>query len=77
MYIHAAIAARTHKEKFIARKSWDYPIASERIEFGCSVKLNPTDTPDLCIVLSRTSGATCGWRPSAEDLTADDWITCG
>lgn len=75
MYIHEAIATRTRQKPFITREAWGYVIVTKAPLLGYSIKLNPTDSPDLCIVLSETSGATCGWRPSAKDLVADDWIT--
>lgn len=75
MYIHEAIAARTRRAPFITRKSWGYATEIKGRPPCCyTMKLNPTDSPDLCIVLSETSGATCGWRPRAEDLAADDWL---
>lgn len=75
MYIHEAIAARTRREPFVTREAWQYVvIKNDGRPPGCPIKLNPTDSPDLCIVLSETSGTTCGWRPSLEDLIADDWL---
>ena len=75
MYIYEAIAARTREKPYIARKDWGYVVEGDHIRPGYAVKLNPTNTPDLCVVISKTSGMTRGWEPSAADLTADDWIT--
>ncbi len=70
MYIHEAIAARTKQEPYITRQTWSY-----LTDKPCSaaVKIQVTDSPDRCIVMSETSGQTAGWQPAANDLTADDW----
>ena len=40
---------------------------------SAALKIQVTDSPDRCIVMSETSGQTAGWQPAANDLTADDW----
>ncbi len=73
-HIHEAIAATTPREPYITRKSWGYTFGSGAPR-GTAVKLLPTDSPDLCIVLSGQCDTRRGWSPSREDLIADDWTT--
>lgn len=73
MHIHEAIAATTRQEPFITRKAWEY-ITSKPC--ACAIKIQPTNSPDGCIVESVNSAIPiCGWQPTAEDLTADDWYS--
>lgn len=71
MNISEAIQARTEQKPFITRKKW-------RSEFStwqaADIKIQPTDSPDCCIVMSRVNKSPSrGWQPTAEDLLADDW----
>lgn len=53
----------------IARRAWGR---------GYHFRVEPTNTPDLCVCHSqamRTPGR--GWQPYAEDLIADDWYLLG
>lgn len=70
VYIHEAINARTADEPFIARKKWTDTFGVRR-----GVRLIPTCSPDGMILDSYAAKAPCrGWQPTAEDLTADDWL---
>lgn len=70
MYIHEAIIAAKKNNTFITRSAWDYKFYAG----GSGVKLEPTDSPDGCIVMSGTQEkARHGWQPIASDLIADDW----
>lgn len=72
MHIHEAVAKALEHNTYITRKSWNY-ITSEPCE--ASIKILPTNTIDDCIVESAIRKNPCyGWRPRAEDLTANDWI---
>lgn len=77
MHIHEAIAARDEKRRCIVRECWKEPtryVRADKVIFSSPVKIKPTTSPDRCIVLSDVSGQTAGWQPTADDLTADDWI---
>lgn len=71
MYIHEAIAARTRKEPFIARKKW-----KDLFSISTGAKIFPTDSPDCCVMESSVTSSR-GWQPTKEDLIADDWETVG
>lgn len=73
MYIHEAIQARTADEPFITREKWGDVFGTKR-----GVKLLPTSSPDGMILDSYAAKAPrCGWQPTADDLTSNDWITVG
>lgn len=66
MKIYIAIKATTEKRPFITRIAWA----------GLQIKILPTDSPDCCIISSLSGrNPRRGWQPTAEDLTAEDWIT--
>lgn len=70
MYIHEAIQATTISKSCITRKSWSR--LSKDPHGG--VKIQPTNSPDCCIVESDVSkGIFRIWQPTAADLVADDW----
>lgn len=73
MYIHEAIMKTSDQFPCITRGSWDAFNTGKPI-----VKIYPTDTPDLCVIVSDYSanGPRRGWEPGASDLTADDWEVC-
>lgn len=74
MDIVEAIRATTPSEPYITREAW---ACITPVPVSASVKIQPTDNPDGCIVLSWT-GAHRGaprWSPNKSDLLADDWIT--
>lgn len=74
MYIHEAIMALTKMKPCIRRRAWEYPTNSPRI----GVKLQPTNSPDGCIVISGTEKTLRhGWQPTAQDLMAEDWEVVG
>ena len=74
MYIHEAIEATTIKKPYIRRRSWDYETTEPRI----AVKIQPTNSPDGCVIVSVTNkNPRCGWQPAARDLVADDWEPVG
>lgn len=71
MYIHEAISKISYKTPFITRKSWqritDRPCPA-------SVKIQPSNSPDCCIVFSVSmQRPSPRWNPTADDLTASDW----
>ncbi len=73
MYIHEAILNTTREMPYITRTAWMVG------ESGLiSIKVQPTDTPDCCVLYSDYSrhGPCRGWQPRAEDLKAGDWIVC-
>lgn len=74
MYIHEAIQARTREKPFIRRQGW-----FRLSPFPCGgIKLQPTNSPDGCIIESDVDKKNRrSWIPTAEDLTADDWIVAG
>lgn len=66
MKIDIAIKATTEKRPFITRTAWADP----------GIKIRPTDSPECCIISSPyCARPSRGWQPTAEDLTAEDWIT--
>lgn len=68
MKIDIAIKATTEKRPFITRTAWA----------GQGIKIRPTDSPECCIISSPyCARPSRGWQPTAEDLTAEDWITTG
>lgn len=71
MYIHEAIKARTVEAPYITRRKWRDEFSDWR---AADIKLQPTNSPDCCIVESKVNRSPCrGWQPTAEDLLADDW----
>lgn len=71
MYIHEAIKARTMDEPFITREKW-----LDTFGHWHRVRLLPTPSPDGMILQSgAVKEPRRGWQPTAEDLTADDWVT--
>lgn len=72
MYIHEAIKATSERKPFITRRAWKGIVTAEA--HRTAIKIQPTDTPDGCIVESAaTKHIRPGWMPRAEDLMADDW----
>lgn len=66
MTIIEAIKSTTENRPSITRTAWG----------EMQVKIRPTNTPDCCIISSLSgSNPSRGWQPTAEDLTAEDWIT--
>lgn len=74
MYIHEAIKARTEIKPFITREKWCYRTGQP---CKAAVKIQPTDSPDGCVVRSVTGRDCPRWQPTTDDLTADDWKTVG
>ena len=73
MYIHEAVATALERNACIMRKSWNH-VTSKPCD--AAIKIWPTNTPDGCIVESVTiNNLYSGWKPRAEDVTANDWIT--
>lgn len=74
MYIHEAIRARTPERPYIMRRCW---VRLSPVP-GVGVKLQPTNSPDGCIIESdMNEKSRRSWKPTAEDLTADDRVTVG
>ena len=74
MYIHEAVKELTVKKPYITRKSW----ARWSRELHGGIKLQPTNSPDGCIIESDVDKKNRrSWNPTAEDLAADDWIAVG
>lgn len=71
MYIQEAIKARIAGMPFISRKKWRDELSTWRAR---NIKIEPTDSPDCCIIRSKINSPHRGWQPTMEDLTADDWI---
>ena len=73
MHIHEAILNTTSKMPFITRRAWAMAAIERPI-----IKILPTNTPDCCVMVSSYSkhGPCRGWQPCADDLKADDWVTC-
>lgn len=69
MFISEAIQATTAQCPYITRKAWDR-ITSKACD--AAVKIQPTDSPDRCILIS-VSLRDSIWQPCAADLIADDW----
>lgn len=38
------------------------------------IRIRPLDGPMRCVVYTKTAEPKPRWEPSAEDLTADDWM---
>ncbi len=71
MYIHEAIQNTTKNKPFIKRRLWN---RLSPAPFGGGVKIQATDSPDGCIIESDVDKKDRrSWRPTAEDLLADDW----
>lgn len=60
-------AIKKAEGKKITRKSWII-LASE------TIWIEPTDTPDCCILYFGEKRMSKRWNPEKEDLIADDWI---
>lgn len=74
MYIHEAILATNKQKPFIRRRSWAY-LTSRPVH---SVKIQPTNSPDGCVIESVTKNSPRhGWQPMEGDLVADDWEPVG
>lgn len=72
MYIYEAIKSTTPQTPYITRKSWCY--LTDR-PCPAAVKILPTNSPDGCVVKSVSADKSRrGWQPSADDLTASDWV---
>lgn len=70
MYIHEAIQATTIEKPYITRRSWSRLSAKP----NGGIKIQPTNSPDCCIVMSDAMGnPRRGWEPRASDLAAYDW----
>lgn len=70
MLIHEAIKATDAARPCITRKSW----ARLSKEPSGGIKVQPTNSPDGCIIESDVDKKNRrSWKPTAEDLTADDW----
>ena len=75
MFIHEAILSRTLGKPCIRRRAWGYSTSSP---VNAPVKIQPTDSPDGCVIISTSRKAPCcGWQPTAGDLMADDWEIVG
>lgn len=76
MNIHEAMKARTEQRPFLTRGAWGGLILNEP---HSQVHIQPTNTPDCCIVFSPIQKSPRrGWEPAAEDLLAEDWeVTSG
>ena len=71
MNIAEAIRATDTKQPCITRKSW----ARWSKGLGGGVTIQPTNSPDGCIIESDVGGKNRrSWQPTAEDLVADDWM---
>lgn len=71
MYIHEAINARTENQPHITRGKW-----LDKLGEWVSPRIIPTNSPDGMVYESRAQKEPRrGWQPTAEDLTAKDWIT--
>lgn len=38
------------------------------------IEIEPTNSPDCCVLHGTDRNPRRGWQPNAEDLTAEDWI---
>lgn len=72
MYIHEAVKKAIEENAMIARSSV-YTDVSDL--YGI---IKPTNTYDNCLLIILWDGeikrTAANWNPSADDLTADDWI---
>ena len=69
MDIKTAVREAMERGCCIARRAWGV---------GYRFRVEPTDTPDLCVCHSQAMrGPGRGWQPYAEDLAADDWYLVG
>lgn len=66
MFIHEATA--------IAHKS---NLAMRRKKYPEELQIIPTNDCNCCIMLIEGGPIRPRWNPTAEDLTADDWIVVG
>lgn len=58
---------------YITRKAWSYP--HNNTNAGAAVKLMPTASPDGFVVKSVSAMTVYpGWKPTSEDILAEDWI---
>lgn len=74
MYIHEAIASTSRENPTITRKAWSYSFLTKvaKVKYG-TICIQPTNSPDRCVVLSPMSGYAGQWFPTKDDLLADDW----
>lgn len=73
MHIHEAIAQATPQRAYVRRKAWAYITDTP---CSAAIKIQPTNSPDGCIVVSQSAeNPRFGWQPREEDLAADDWET--
>lgn len=64
----------TMRTPYIRRKSW----ARWGNDACIGIKLQPTNSPDGCIIESDVEkNNRRSWKPTAEDLVADDWEPVG
>ena len=68
-----ALQARTAKHPYLARSTWLTTITRGPYE---SCFMQPTDTPDGCLLISNQTGRVTPWVPEEADLLADDWEVC-
>ena len=69
MNIKSAVQEATIRQCCIARRAWGN---------AYRFRVEPTDTPDLCVCHSQAmKNPVRGWQPSAGDLMADDWYLLG
>lgn len=74
MFIHEAINATTVRQPCIARRAWNRFSKTP----GSGVKIQPTNSPDGCIIESDVDRKTRrSWQPTAGDLVAEDWEPVG
>lgn len=66
MYIHEVVDIAYKRTSYIRRRS-----------FPEGIRIIPTNDEACCIVLTESGLIAPRWNPTAEDLTADDWIVTG
>lgn len=72
MNIYEAMQACSVKCPFISRSIWRNVVSDEKC---CSIKIQPTDTPEGCLFYGLSQKVPIpGWQPRKEDLLATDWI---
>lgn len=69
MNIVEAVKATTLQRPYITRKAWNRVTPNP---CDAAVKIQPTDSPDRCILIS-VSSRDRPWHPGTADLIADDW----
>ena len=68
-----ALQARTARHPYLARSAWLTTITLGPYE-SCFVQ--PTDTPDGCLLISNQTGRITPWNPTEAGLLAEDWEVC-